>query len=50
MKVTFWRTFRVRIEFGDKSGALIHTVAFHATNDPRLDALPFAVSATTAST
>jgi len=50
LKVTLWRTIRVRVEFGDKMGALIHAGAFRAANDQRLEALSFAVRATAART
>jgi hypothetical protein len=50
LKVVLWRALRIWVESRDKGGTLIHAMAFRAPNDPRLDALPFAMSATTAST
>ena len=49
LKVTLRRTIRIRVEFGDKSRALIHPVAFRTANDQRLEAFSFAVRATAAS-
>jgi len=50
LKVLLWRASRVRVEFGDQGGPLIHAVALRAPNDPRLDAFPVTMSAATPST
>jgi hypothetical protein len=50
LKILLWRAIRVRVEFRDQRGPLIHAMAFRASNDPRLDAFPITMSATTAST
>jgi hypothetical protein len=50
LKVLLWRAIRVWVEFRDQGGTLIHSMALRASNDPRLDALPVTMSATTSST